>query len=166
MTNDDRKKLEHIKNNIREGTYSILQEGQWDEFSEDLAGCGANLLKEIELKRADVREFRLSLPFFQMRGKIGKLNSDYEEVARNFDLFFDASMRWLKCIINRNEYKEYQTLQRTYVEKLTMHCSQALDYLGNLVSSKRNDYYHYQALLLSVLAILVASLAMIFGVVS
>ncbi len=165
MTNEDRRKLEHMKNNILEGTYSILQEPQWDQFSRDLANCGANLLKEIELKRDKVREFKASLLLFHMRGKISKLNSDYEEVAKTFDLFFDASMRWLKCIINRNEYKEYQILQRKYVESLTIHCSQTLDYLGNLVSSKRNEYYHYQAVSLSLLAILIAVLAIIIGVV-
>lgn len=165
MTEKEKKQLESIKKQLVEGTYPILQKNQWDKFSRDLSNYGANLLKEIEHERNCIREFNLSFFFFQGRKQLRKLDSDYEQVAKNFDLFFDASMRWLKSIINTNKYEEYQTLQRKYVESLTMHCCQALDYLGNLVSSKRNQYYHYQTLFLAVLAVFIGFLSIIISII-
>lgn len=162
MMDEQIKKLKFIKDNLREGTYNILQKNQWDEFSRDLSNCGATLLRDIEQKRDEVRILKVSLLFFLGRRQLNKLNSKYNDIAKNFDLFFDAGMRWLKSITDGNKYEEYQILTKQYVEKLAEHCRQTSDYLGNLISAKRNDYYHYQALFLSVLAIVIAviSLAM------
>lgn len=165
MTEEQRQKLEYIKDYITEGTYSILPKNQWDEFARDLSSCGASLLKEIEQKRECVRNLKISFFFFYGRRQLGKLNSDYDQIAKNFDLFFDASMRWLKSIIEGNKYKESQILQRKYVENLVTHCCQASNYLGNLVSSNRNDYYHYQAIFLTVLAVSIAILSIIISII-
>ena len=161
MREEQIKKLEFIKKEIREGRYEILQKSQWDEFSKELSSCGGTLLRDIEQKRDEVRKLKVSLLLFFGRRQLNKLSLDYGEMAKNFDLFFDASMRWLKCIINGNKYENYQILTKKYVENLVDHCCRASDYLGNLVSTKRNEYYHYQALLLSVLAIIIAVIALI-----
>lgn len=164
MQEKDLTTLLHIKDRLMEGTYSILQPHQWDNFSQELANCGANLLKEIESQRDHIREFEVPLLAFKAKDRIGHLTSDYEHLAKTSDLYFDASMRWLKCIVNKNEYEEYQILQRKYVEQLTAHCFQALDHLGHLVRSRKNEYHHYQATCLSMLAVLVAALSIVVGV--
>jgi hypothetical protein len=160
MTEEQIKKLEFIKEEIREGTYEILQKSQWDEFSRVLSSCGGTLLREIEQKRDEIRKLKVSLPFFLGRRQLNKLSLDYDGIAKNFDLFFDASMRWLKCIIDGNKYQNYQILMKKYVGTLVDHCCRASDYLGNLISTKRNEYYHYQILFLSVLAITIAMMAL------
>jgi hypothetical protein len=159
MIEEQRKKLEHIKDYFREGTYNILSKIQWDEFSRDLSSCGASFLKEIEQKRDEVRKLEISFLFLRKRRQLIKLNSDYDAIAKDFDLFFDAGMRWLRSIIEGDKYAEYQVLQRKYFEGLLSHCRQALDYLGNLISSKRKDYFHYQMIFWAVLAVFVASLS-------
>jgi len=158
MTEEQIKKLEFIKEEIREGTYEILQKPQWDEFSRDLSKCGGTLLRDIEQKRDEVRKLKLSLLFFFGRRQLNRLSLDYGEIAKNFDLFFDASMRWLKCIIDGNKYENYQILTKKYVEKLVDHCCRASDYLGNLISTKRGEYYHYQTVFLSGIAITIAAI--------
>lgn len=164
MIEKQKKKLEHIKNYFREGTYDILSKIQWDEFSRDLSNCGANILKEIEQKRDEARKLEISFLFFCKRKQLVKLNSDYDEIAKDFDLFFDAGMRWLKSITESDKYAEYQVLQRKYFEGLLSHCRQALDYLGNLISSKRSDYHHYQILFWAVLAVSVAFISIIVSI--
>jgi len=146
MTEEQIKKLKFIKDEVKEGIYNILQKAQWDEFSRDLSNYGAVLLRDIEQKRDDVQGLKVSLLFFLGRRQLSKLSSDYNEIAKNFDLFFDASMRWLKSITDGNKYEEYQTLTKNYVEKLVEHCHDASNYLRNLISTKRDDYYQYQAL--------------------
>ena len=164
MTEEEREKLEFIKKNIREGSYQILQPQQWDAFSYDLANCGAKILKELENARGEIRELKVHLFFFLAKKALKHMEAHYDEVARDYDLFFDASMKWLKCIINRNEYEESQVLQRDYVENLTNHCSSVLEHLSNSISSKRSDYYHCQALFLSMVAIFVAAFSVIISV--
>lgn len=166
MREKDLTTLRHIKDRLMEGTYSILQPNQWDKDSRDLASCGASLLQDIESQRDHIREFEVPLLAFKAKAEISQLTSDYEHLAKKSDLYFDASMRWLKCIINKNEYKEYQILQRKYVEQLTAHCFQSLDHLGHLVRSRKNEYHHYQVTCLSTLAILVAVFAIVVGVLS
>ncbi|MBA7529709.1 hypothetical protein ES705_21907 [subsurface metagenome] len=156
MTEEQIRKLKFIKEEIKGATYAILQKPEWDEFSRDLSSCGCALLRDIEQKRNEVRKLQVSLLFFFGRRQLNKLSLDYGVIAKNFDLFFDASMRWLKCIINKNEYENYQILTKKYVEALVDHCCRASDYLGNLISTKRNEYYHYQTLFLSVVAITIA----------
>lgn len=159
------KNLEFIKENINEGTYFILPKDEWEKFAKNLSRAGAKLLREIEQERDDTRKLRISLLFFRGRKHLNKLNSAYDEIAKNFDLFFDASMRWLKSVIEKNEYTNYQTLMKKYIEELGKHCHQASDYLGNLISSKRNDYYHYQALFLAVSAVFVAVISVIISII-
>jgi len=165
MIEEQRKKLEHIKNYFREGTYNILSKIQWDEFSRDLSNCGANFLKEIEQKRDETRKLEINFIFFRKRKQLVKLNSDYDGIAKDFDLFFDAGMRWLRSIIEGDKYAEYQILQRKYFEGLLSHCRQALDYLGNLISSKRNNYCHYQMVFWAVLAVFIASLSIALSII-
>lgn len=165
MIEEERKKLEFIKEHILEGSYQILQPQQWDKFSYDLANCGAKILKELENARGKIRESKVHLFFFLTKKALKHMEAHYDEVARDFDLFFDASMGWLKCVIEHDECKEAQALQRKYVEYLTNHSSRLLDYLSNSISSKRGDYYHYQALFLSVVAIFVAALSFIISIV-
>lgn len=161
MTEEQIKKLKFIKDNIREETYNILQKPQWDEFSRDLSNCGAALLRDIEQKRDEILGLKVSLLFFLGRSQLNMVSSEYNEIAKNFNLFFDASMRWLKSITDKNKYEEYQVLTRQYVEKLVEHCSQISNYLGNLISAKRNDHYHYQALFFSVIAISIAVISLV-----
>lgn len=163
MQEEQVKNLKFIKSKLIEGTYNILQKAQWDKFSRDLSNYGGTLLGEIEQKRDEVRKLKTPLLFFLGRKQLNKLSLEYNEIAINFDLFFDASMCWLKSIIDGNKYEEYQILSKQYVEKLVEHCRQASDYLGNLISAKRNDYYHYQALFFSVIAIVVAMVSLIIG---
>ncbi len=165
MTEEERKKLEFIKECILEGSYQILQPQQWGKFSYDLANCGAKILKELENAREKIRELKVHLFFFLAKKALKHMEVHCDEVARDFDLFFDASMRWLKCIIEHNEYKESQVLQRKYVDNLTNHSSKLLEYLSNSISSKRRDYYHCQALFLSMVAIFVAALSVIISIV-
>jgi hypothetical protein len=165
MTEQERKQLAFIKKDIPEGSYQILQPQKWDEFSYDLANCGASLLQEIEDIRDRSYGLKINLFFFCIKRQLIIIESDYDKVAEEFNLFFDASMRWLKCIIEHNEYKEAQLLQRKYIENLSNHCSKILDRLNNSVSSKRSDYYHYQALFLSMVAIFVAALSFIISIV-
>jgi Cft2 family RNA processing exonuclease len=165
MTEDQIKKLKYIREYLIEGNYTILQKPQWNEFSKDLSNCGGNLLRDIEQKRDEVRKVKISPFSFFKGGQLKKLYSEYAEVARNFDLFFDSSMRFLKSIIDGNIYEEYQILTKNYVEKLVEHCHQASNYLGNLISAKRNDYYHYQALFYSVIAIVVSMVSLMIGLI-
>ena len=165
MVKEQREKLKRIKNYFGKGTYDILSKIQWDDFSRDLSNCGSSLLKEIEQERDDARTLQLSFFFFRERRQLSKLGAEYDEVAKDFDLFFDAGMRWLMSIIDGNEYAEYQILQKRYVEGLLGHCRQGLDYLGNLISSKRNDYHHYQVLFWAVLAVFIAFLSIALSIV-
>lgn len=161
MREEQIKKLEFIKKEIREGGYEILQKSQWDEFSRELSSCGGALLRDIEQKRDEVRKLKVSLLFFFGRKQLNKLSLDYGKIAKNFDLFFDASMRWLKCIIDGNKYENHQILTKRYVEELVAHCCRASDYLGNLVSARRREYYHYQTVFLSGIAITIAAISVV-----
>lgn len=161
MTHEERKKLEFIKSDIKEGRYRILPCEQWDKFSRDLAGAGASLLRDIEEQRQTARALRVSLFFFTVKRRVMGLESSYGELAQDYDLFFDAGMRWLESITNHNEYREDQVLQKKYVESLLDHCSRALDHVGNVVYSKRNDYHHYQILCWAAIAVLVAIISVI-----
>jgi hypothetical protein len=163
MTEEQVKKLELIKSRLREGTYSVLQRIQWDQFSTILSNYGGTLLEEIEQKRDEVRKLKTPLLFFLGQKKLNKLSMEYNEITIHFDLFFDASMRWLKSIIDGNKYEEYQILNKQYVEKLIEHSRQVSDYLGNLISAKRNEYYHYQALFISMIAIIIATVSLIIS---
>jgi hypothetical protein len=163
MLEEQVRKLKFIKGELREGTYNILQKAQWDEFSRELSNYGSTLLGDIEQKRDEIRKLKTPPLFFLGQKQLNKLSLEYNEIAINVDLFFDASMRWLKSIIDGNKYEEYQILSKQYVEKLVEHCRQASDYLGNLISAKRSDYYHYQALFFSVMAIIVATVSLIMG---
>ena len=60
MIEEERKKLEFIKQKISEGSYQILSPQQWDQFSYDLANCGAKILKELENAREKIRELRVA----------------------------------------------------------------------------------------------------------
>jgi len=153
--------LKFIKGELKEGVYHILPNPQWDKFSRDLSNCGSTILEDIEQKRDEVRRLKISLFFFLGQKQLNRLSLEYNEIAKNFDLFFDASMRWLKSITDGNKYEEYQILQKQYVENLVEHCRQASDYLGNIISAKRNDYYHYQALFFTVIAITIAVISLI-----
>jgi len=155
------KKLENIKKEILEGTYRILQKPQWDEFANDLSNCGATLLKDIEKLRDKLHKIKIPLFFFRAKEQLDKFDSEYDTLAKNYDLFFDASMRWLKAIVDGNIYNERQQLTRRYVENLVDHCSKASDYLGNLITSNRNDYYRNQTLLLAITAIVIAIISII-----
>jgi len=153
-------KLQFIKDKITEGTYQILSKTQWDEFAHDLSSIGADILKEIEQKRDKARNITVQFLFFRVREKLKELEDEYNEIAKNYDRFFDASMRWLKSIIDGNKYEEYQTLMKKYIEGLIEHCRQASDYLGNLVSSMRNKYHHFQILFISLIAIVIATVSL------
>jgi hypothetical protein len=163
MIEEQVKKLGIIKYRLKEGTYHVLPRGDWDGFSTILSNYGGILLEDMEQKRDEVRKLKTPLLFFLGQKKLNKLSLEYNEIAINFDLFFDASMRWLKSIIDGNKYQEYQILNKQYVEKLVDHCRQVSDYLGNLISAKRNEYYHYQALYISLLAIIIATVSLIIG---
>jgi hypothetical protein len=165
MTEEERRKLLFIKEKIPEGSYQILPPQQWDQFSHDLGDCGAKNLKELENARERIHELKVHLFFFLSKKTLTHMDANCDDVTRDFYLFFDASMRWLKSIINGNEYKESQILQRDYVEKLTDHCSRMLEHLNNSISSKRSDYYHYQALFWSMVAIFVAALSVIISII-
>lgn len=144
MTEEEIKKLEFIKQNITDGTYCILQKPQWDKFGYDLSNIGSNLLKNIEQIRNDAR--KLKTTFFRGRKELDRLSLTYDEVAKNFDLFFDSSLKWLRSITDKNKYEEYEVLLRKGIEGLVEHCRQAIDYLGNIISFKRNDYWQYRNL--------------------
>lgn len=147
MTEEQIGKLQFIKDKLKEGTYTILQKPQWDEFSRYLCDSGAVLLGNIEKKRDDVRKLKVPLGFFLDIKYLKKLD--------------DATMRWLKAVTDGNQYEEYQILTRQYIAGLVEHCRQSLDYLGSLISAKRNEYYHYQALFFSVLAIVISAISLI-----
>lgn len=61
MTEEQIKKLKYIKEEIKEGAYSILLKNQWEGFERELSDFGAVLLKEIEQKRNDTRKLKVSL---------------------------------------------------------------------------------------------------------
>jgi hypothetical protein len=163
MTEEQVKKLELIKNRLKEGTYNVLQRIQWDDFSIILSNYGGALLEDMEQERDEVRKLKTPFLFFLGQKKLNKLSVEYNEITVNFDLFFDASMRWLKSIIDGNKYEEYQIFNKQYVEKLVEHNRQVSDYLGNLISAKRNECYHYQALFISVIAIIIAAGSLIIN---
>jgi len=105
----------------------------------------------------------MSLLFFRKTKQLDELDKEYDEIAKNFDLFFDASMRWTRSIVNKNEYEDYQLLQKKYIEGLTSHCLHAVEYLGNLIASRRNDYY--QTLFIALFAIIVAITSILIGII-
>jgi len=166
MTDENRDKLSSINNSISNSSYAILQKQQWDMYSRDLANCGADLLNDIEHARSDIREIRVKFTFWGTRKKLNRSNTNYDILARDFDLFYDSSMKFLRSIINNNKYEEYQILQKQDIKSLTEHCIKSLEYLGNLLSSKRNEYYHLQALNVSILAILIALLSFTMNLIS
>jgi hypothetical protein len=106
MLEEQVKKLKFIKGELREGTYNILQKAQWDAFSRELSNYGGILLGDIEQKRDEIRKLKTPPLFFLGRKQLKQLSLEYNEIAINFDLFFDASMRWLKSIIDGNKYEE------------------------------------------------------------
>ncbi len=161
MRDEQIKKLKVIKDKIKEGDYSIFRQNVWDSIASDLSNCGATLLEDIERHRDEARRINLGYLFNFKFSKLDKLNSNYNEISRNYDIFFDASMRWIKSIIENNKYEEHQRLKKKYVEKLLDHCSQSVDNLGSIVSSKHNDYRYYQALSLSVIAIIIALISLV-----
>jgi hypothetical protein len=163
MMEEQVKKLGIIKNRLKEGAYQVLPRSEWDGFSTDLSNYGGILLEDMERKRDEVRKLKTPLLFFLGQKNLNELTLEYNEITINFDLFFDVSMRWLKSVIDGNKYEEYQILNKQYVEKLVGHCRQVSDYLGNLISARRNEYYHYQALFISVLAIIIAAVSLVVG---
>ena len=165
MREEDKKYLELIKKELPLELYGILEKEKWDRFSKYIATSGSNLLKEIEKQRGRIRELKISLLFFRQAKQLDELDKEYDEIAKNFDLFFDASMRWNRSIVNKNEYEDYQLLQKKYIEGLTSHCLRAVEYLGNLMSSRRNDYYHQQTFFIALSAIIVAITSILIGII-
>ena len=163
MIDENRNKLRSIIEHISDGSYSILGPQQWDKFSRDLALCGANMQNEINQLRNKTRETKVFFPFLKIRRTINTEINNYETLAKDFDLFYDSSMKFLRSIIENNEYQEYQILQKQYIEKLSDHCSKSIAYLGDLISSKRSEYYHFQTLNIAILAIFVAVFSLIVG---
>jgi len=155
------RELNSIRDQIMEGTYRILSKPQWDEDSRVLSNSGAALLNEIEQERDSVRKLKIPFLFFRVRKRLVKLEEDYDEIAKHFDLFFDSGMRWLKTILEGNRYAEYQSLTKNYVAGLVEHCRKASDYLSDLISSKRNQYFHFQIVLIALVALFVAALSFI-----
>ena len=165
MKKEDKINLELIKKELPLESYGIIEKEKWDRFSDCIAKSGSSLLKEIENKRGRIRKFKISLLFFRQAKQLNELEREYDEIAENFDLFFDASMRWNRSIVNKNEYEDYQLLKKKYIEGLTSHCLHAVEYLGNLIASRRNDYYHHQTLFIALSAIIVAITSILIGII-
>lgn len=157
-------KLKSVRDQITEGTYRILSKPQWDEYSQVLSNSGATLLDEIEQERDSIRNLKIPFFFFRVRKRLLKLEENYNEIAKHFDLFFDSGMRWLKTILEGNRYVEYQSLTKNYVAGLAEHCRKASDYLSDLISSKRNQYCHFQIMFISLIALFIAVISLTIGI--
>lgn len=158
MTEEEIKKLEFIKQHIQEGTYRILSTSQWDKFAKELSNCGSKILKGIEETRDEAHKIRIAL--FSGK-KLKAITVKFDEVAKEFDLFFDSGMKWLRSVIDGGEYAEYQILDKKYVEELVEHCRQTMDYLGNIISSKRDEYRFFRLLILSIVTVTIVLISLI-----
>ena len=166
MNDNNRKKLELINSNLKDGSYDILQPQKWDEYSRDLANCGVDIFRDIRNVKNCIRGISVKFFHWDTGKSIKKAINDFDVLVTEFDLFYDASMKFLRSIIDGNEYKEYQNLQKIYVEKLTDHCTKSVDYLGNIISSKRNEYYHFQVLNIASLALIIAFISLILSILT
>ena len=158
------KELAGIKERIKQSTYQILQPAQWNKDAEILANSGAKILKEIEQLRDSVRDLKIPFLFFRVRKRLIELEENYNETAKHFDLFFDSSMRWLKAIIDKELYSDSQRLTKDHIAGLVNHCQKSIDYLGSLVVSKRNQYHHFQVMLVTLIAVLIAAVSLVIGI--
>jgi len=156
--------LTNIKNKIKgKGTYTLLPANQWEEYANVLSNSGANILKDIEQLRDSTRDLKVPFLFFRLGKRLAKLEENYNKTAKQFDLFFDCSMRWIKTRIEQNRYLEHHRLVESYMQNLVNHCQKSIDYLSGLITSKRNQYHHYQILFISLIAILIAVLSLIIS---
>jgi len=87
--------LTNIKNKIKgKGTYTLLPANQWEEYANVLSNSGANILKNIEQLRDSTRDLKVPFLFFRLGKRLAKLEENYNKTAKQFDLFFDCSMRY------------------------------------------------------------------------
>ena len=158
--------LKAIKDHIKDSTYQILQKHQWDEFANNLSNAGAKILEEVQQQRDLVRNLKIPFVFFRVRKTLIQLEDNYNRIAKHFDLFFDSSGRWLRAILDGNKYAEYQVLTRNHVTQLSEHCQSTVDYLNHLISSKRNQYHHFQILFISLIAIVIAVASLMISILN
>ena len=164
MIKADFKKLEEIKNLFTTEPYTLLSKIQWEKSGRELSDCGRNILKEVERIRNDARKMRIT--FLKGRQELDQITFAFDEIAKNFDFFFDTSLRWIRSVIDGNVYEEHQILLKKGVESLVEHCRQAIDYLANIISFKRNDYWQYRNLSWIKAAVIIAIMTLIIVVIN
>jgi len=157
------KELAKIKDRLKQSTHQILQSSQWNK-AEVLANSGVKILKGIEELRDSVRDLKIPFLFFRVRKRLIELEENYNETAKYFDLFFDSSMRWLKAIIEKELYSDSQGLTKEHITGLVNHCQKSIDYLSSLITSKRNQYHHFQVMLITLIAVLIAVVSLVIGI--
>jgi len=73
-------------------------------------------------------------------------------------------MRWLKAIIEKELYSDSQGLTKEHITGLVNHCQKSIDYLSSLITSKRNQYHHFQVMLITLIAVLIAVVSLVIGI--
>lgn len=157
--------LKRIKENIREGIYPIALQPEWDKYAEILSRCGGLLINDIEEMRNKIHPINISLFFIFSRQKMHYLDASYHQLLQEYELFFDACMRFLKTIIDGDTYTDKQKYQKDYITEILMHCSKAIEHITNLVEKKSREYKHCQMLLCALTALIIALTSLSIGMI-
>ena len=131
---------------------------QWNEYNHALSKAGADLVHDIEKIRSTIHPIKISIFYPISRIRMNKLDSSYHNLLQNYELFFDASMRFLKSYLDKDYTHKDQAFSKEYVKALLQHSSQSIDYITTLVTKKSTEYKHCQTLFVALAAIIIALL--------
>ncbi|RKY42381.1 MAG: hypothetical protein DRP85_03015 [Candidatus Makaraimicrobium thalassicum] len=162
MTKENIKDLKRIIKNIREGTYTLLGPADWDNYTEILSRSGADLLRDIEKERSQIHPIRIHFIYLRSKKTMDNLDKSHHALLGNYDLFFDASMRFLKCFSEGGDQTATKRIYaKQYVKGLLDHSSQAIGYITNLVLKKSTEYKHCQTLFVALGALIIALFSLV-----
>ncbi len=118
------------------------------------------IIKDVEEERASVHLIKLHLLYFQDKDAMGDLDESYHQLCKDYELFFDASMRLVNIVF------EDGRSGGDSVKCLLEHSSKAMDNIGTLFSKKSTEHKHCQTLFVSLIAIIIASISTILSLLA
>jgi len=162
MKYENMKKLKELKENIHGGLYPIAGQTEWYEATKVLSTSGCDLIKSIEDFRAKVHSVKIALFFPLSWNNMSYLDTNYYELLKNYELYFDVNMEFQKTIIDGDVYTDKQGYEKKYVSELLDHVGKAIDHVSSLVSAKSTEYKHCQVLFVALVAIVIAVISLIW----
>jgi len=93
-----------------------------------------------------------------------ELYSDSQGLTKEHITGLVNHCQWLKAIIEKELYSDSQGLTKEHITGLVNHCQKSIDYLSSLITSKRNQYHHFQVMLITLIAVLIAVVSLVIGI--